>query len=250
MNNIRTILIDDEMGALNALREQIKMYCPEVVILGAFDDPRKGLDAIRNRHPDVVFLDIQMPGMTGLELAGLIKSSEINIIFVTAFDHYAIHAIKLSALDYLMKPVDPDELRLAIGKVKLQAAQKNGEDANRMPVLGKLLQDSQMQSYSQDTIIGLPDEQGVSYVKIKDVIRLEANRNYCNFYLMDGTMMLVSKNIGFFIESVQKYNLVQVHRAHVVNRSHVKRYVRLNGPYLKMCDGSEVPVSKLFKDNF
>ncbi len=249
MKNIRTILIDDELDSLSAIREQIKLYCPEVAIAGAFDDPRKGLEAIRTHQPDVVFLDIQMPGMTGLELAGLINAGETSIVFVTAFDHYAINAIKLSALDYLMKPVDPDELKLAIGKVKTRVAQKGAGDAHRIPVLGKLLQDSQLQSYSQETIIGLPDEKGVSYVKIKDIIRLEASRNYCNFCLLDGTVALVSKNIGVFIEGLQKYDMIQVHRAHVVNRNHIKRYVKLNGPYLKMCDGSEVPVSNSFKDN-
>lgn len=250
MKNIRAILIDDEQDSLIALREQIKMYCPEVNILGIFDDPQNGLDAIRALHPAIVFLDIQMPGMSGLDIAGALADSDTSIVFVTAYDQYAINAIKLSALDYLVKPVDPDELISAVEKAKRRVEAQHPADVQRIPVLGRLLQDTRMQSFSQETIIGLPDDKGVTYVKIKDIIRLEASRNYCNFHLLDGSVILVSKNIGVFTEALQKYDLVQTHRAHVVNRNHVKRYVKLNGPYLKMCDGSEVPVSNSFKDNF
>ncbi|MCC6461125.1 MAG: response regulator [Saprospiraceae bacterium] len=247
--NIRAILIDDEQDSLSALKEQIKLYCPEVQILGTYDDPRKGLAAIRQSPPHVIFLDIQMPGMTGLELMEALNSEDLSIILVTAYSQYAIDAIKLSALDYLLKPVDPDELTAAVEKVKKRVATKQIEDPARIPVFGKLLNDAQTQVFSQETIIGLADEKGIYYVKIKDIIRLEALRNYCYFYFADGSNMLVSKNIGLYIDSLQKYNLVQVHRAHVVNLNHVKRFFKINGHYLKMSDGSEVPVSKMFKDN-
>ena len=247
--NIRAILIDDEQDSLSALKEQIKLYCPEVYIHGTYDDPRKGLEAIRQSPPHVVFLDIQMPGMTGLELMEALSSEDLNIVLVTAYSQYAIDAIKLSALDYLLKPVDPDELVAAVEKVKKRVGAKQKEDIGRIPILGRLLHDAQAQVFSQDTIIGLADDKGIFYVKIKDIVRLEALRNYCYFYFADGTNMLVSKNIGIYIDSLEKYKLVQVHRTHVVNLNHVKRYFKINGHYLKMSDGSEVPVSKSFKDN-
>lgn len=247
--NIRAILIDDEQDALSALEEQIKLYCPGVRILAAFDEAPKGLEAVRTFKPDVVFLDIQMPGMTGLELARAISSEQAQVIFVTAYSQYAINAIKLSALDYLLKPVDPDELIAAVEKA---AAQRPGPapDPNTMPVLNQLLLEAQSRSYSQDTTIRLPDDKGVHYVKIRDIIRLEAQRNYCLFHFLDGTSLLVSKNLGVFIEPLQPYNLVQVHRSHVVNMTHVKRYVKADAPHLLMCDGSEAPVSKGFKDDW
>lgn len=248
--NITVILIDDELDSLNALEEQIKLYCPGVKILGAYDEARKGLEAIRAQNPDVVFLDIQMPGMTGLELAKAIGPDNARVIFVTAYSQYALDAIKLSALDYLLKPVDPDELIAAVEKIRTKSAGKQSGDPNQLPILDHLLHEAQNQSYSQDTIIGLPDEKGINYIRIKDIIRLEAQRNYCMFYFLDGSSTLVSKNIGTFTDGLQKYELVQVHRAHVVNLKHVKRYVRVNGPYLQMCDGSEVPVSKGFKDDW
>lgn len=247
--NIKAILIDDEQDSLSAIREQIRLYCPHVNVLGVYDDPVKGLEAIHALQPNVVFLDIQMPGMTGLDLAGSIRSEEVSIVFVTAYDQYAIDAIKLSALDYLLKPVDKDELEAAVEKVQIKVARNQTEDRKALPVLGKLLNNAQSGSYSQDTIIGLADEKGISYVKIKDIIRLEADRNYSHFFFLDGTRMLVSKNIGFYIEMLGNYDMVQVHRAHMVNVNHIKRYVKMNGPYLIMCDGSEVPVSKIYKDN-
>lgn len=247
--NISAILIDDEQDALSALEEQIKLYCPGVRILGAFDEAKKGLEAVRTFKPDVVFLDIQMPGMTGLELARAISSEQARVIFVTAYSQYAINAIKLSALDYLLKPVDPDELIAAVKKAEEHRPGPE-PDANTMPVLSHLLLEAQSQSYSQDTTIRLPDDKGINYVRIRDIIRLEAQRNYCLFHFLNGAHLLVSKNLGTFIEPLRPYDLVQVHRGHVVNMKHIKRYVKANGPYLQMCDGSEVPVSKGYKDDW
>ena len=140
--NISAILIDDEQDALGALEEQIKLYCPGVHILATCDEAKKGLEAVRSFKPDVVFLDIQMPGMTGLELARAISSEQAQVIFVTAYSQYAINAIKLSALDYLLKPVDPDELIAAVKKAE-EHHQGPEPDANTMPVLSHLLLEAQ-----------------------------------------------------------------------------------------------------------
>jgi two-component system, LytTR family, response regulator len=247
--SITAVLVDDERDSLSAIQQKIKLYCPNVSIQGTFTDSRKALLAIQQMVPDVVFLDIQMPGMTGLELALALSSNKISIVFVTAFNQYAIDAIKLSALDYLLKPVDPDELRIAVDKVFARLSEKGEEDANRFPILGNLIKNNQTQSYSQETIIGLPDEKGIIYVKIREIIRVEADRNYCNFHLLDGTKVLVSKNIGTYIDGLKQYNLVQVHRSHVVNLQYVKRLVKISGPYLVMCDNSNVPVTANFKGN-
>ena len=246
MKPIKSILLDDEQDSLSAIKEQIKLYCPRVKILGTFDDPKKGLAAILQLQPDIVFLDIQMPGMNGLEVARSINLTNVFVIFVTAYSQYAINAIRLSALDYLLKPIDSKELIAAVGKVEQKINNEQSQNLRGVAVLDHLLLEAQNQSFSQETIMGLADDKGINYFKISDIIRLEANRNYCNFYFLNGTKQIVSKNIGTYIEGLKQYNLVQVHRAHVVNLNHIKRYVRLNGPFLKMCDGSEIPVSKSY----
>ena len=248
---IRAILIDDEQDSLNAIEEQIKLYCPSVEIIGTFDNPFEGLEAIQTQNPDLVFLDIEMPRMNGLELARQIQTEDTHIIFVTAHDRYAINAIKLSALDYILKPMDAEELQEAVHKLASKQNMTPPEtDTNRSNVIGKLISNLHNNSFSQDTIIRLPDDKGVSYVKIKDIIRLEAQRNYCLFHFTDGNSMLVSKNIGYYKSELEYYSFIQSHRSHIINSEHIKKFVRIDGPYLVMSDGSNVPVSKQYRENF
>ena len=248
---ISAILVDDEKDSLDAIYEQLKLYCPSLDIVGCFDDSLKGLEAIQHTEPDLVFLDIDMPKLNGLELAQKISSLKTHIIFVTAYSQYAIDAIKLSALDYLLKPIeDVEELQAAIEKARIRIHGNESSNQGKLPVLNQLIENSNNQNYSQKTKIGLADDEGILYVKIEDIIRLEAQRNYCQFYFIDGSKKLVAKNMGYYIDSLIKYSLVQVHRAHVVNLEYVKKYVRKNGPYLRMIDDSEVPVSNHYLDNY
>ncbi len=250
-DSIRAILIDDELDSLNAIEEQIKLYCPTVEIVGKFDNSVLGLEAILAEKPGLVFLDIEMPQMTGLEVASKIQDDGIHIIFVTAHARYAISAIKLSALDYILKPMDVDELKEAIEKLHQKV--DNGTPAtetNRSKVIGNLVSNLHNNSFSQDTVIRLPDDKGISYVKIKDIVRLEAQRNYCLFCFVDGSTMLVSKNIGYYKDELEYYNFVQSHRSHIVNSVHIKKYIKVDGHQLILTDNSNVPVSKHFKDNF
>lgn len=246
---IRTILIDDEIDSSIAVEEQLKMYCPSIEVIGTFNDPLLGFEAVQAMKPDVVFLDIEMPKMTGLELAGKIQQEDIHIIFVTAHDRYAINAIKLSALDYLLKPIDSEELIETVERLeKLISTQS--KNPNRINTLNNLISNLNENSFSQNTVIHLADEKGISYIKIKDIIRLEAQRNYSNFYFEGGKHMLVSRNIGYFFkDGLEKYNFVQVHRSHIVNKEHIRKLITRDGHHLIMSDDSTVPVSKQYRSN-
>lgn len=248
----KAILIDDEQDSLIAIREQITMYCPDVEVLGMYDDPVRGLEAVKTRQPDCVLLDIVMPKMNGLEVARQIASIPTRIIFVTSYDQYAIDAIKLSALDYLLKPIsDPDELRDALEKVKASGTnQAPRHKKNNLPLLTRLLDNEDNNSYSQDTIICLSDEEETLYVKMEDIIRLESQRNYCLFHIAGKAQKLISKNLGYFLNGLLPYGFKQAHRAHLVNCRHVRKCVKKDGPYLVMSDESTVPVSQSFRGDF
>lgn len=249
--NLNAVIVDDEKDSLDAIYEQIKLYTPGVNVIGCFDDPLEGLQMIQKTNPDVIFLDIQMPKLNGLELARQLRALKTQIIFVTAYSQYAIDAIKLSALDYILKPIDdPEELIDAIKKVRQRLPERFALNQNNLPVLEKLITNEREEHYPQKTKIGLADDEGVLYVKVKNIIRLEAQKNYCEFFFLNDKSKIVSKNMGYYINSLKKYNLVQVHRGHVVNLNHVKKYVRREGPFLRMADGSEIPVSKHYLVNY
>lgn len=242
---INAVLVDDEQDSLIAIQEQFKFYCPEVNIMGAFDDPEDALENILDLKPDVAFLDIRMPKLNGLELARRISPIGVKIIFITGYDEYAIDAIKLSALDYLLKPLhDASELQAAITKVINLSSQER-----QLPVFGELLENENQRNFSQETEIALADQKAVSYYKIEEIIRLKADKNYCQFFFTGGRDKVVSKNLGTFIDALKKYNLVQVNRSEVINLKHRKKLVTKDGPYLIMSDGAKVKVTDTFRKN-
>lgn len=242
---INAILVDDERDSLIAIQEQFKLYCPEIKILGSYTDAEQGLQKILQLRPDVAFLDIQMPKLNGLELAKRISSIGVKVVFITAYDKYAIDAIKLSALDFLLKPIqEPDELRAVVDKV-MQAQHQQ----TQLPIFEELLANERAENYLQETQIGLADENGVFFFQIREIIRLKAQRNCCEFFFTEGRSMLITKNLGTFVEPLKNYNLVQVNRGEVVNLKHRKKLIKKGGPYLVMSDDTKVMVSHNYKDN-
>lgn len=244
-NLINAILVDDEQDSLITIQEQFKMYCPEIRILGCYSDAEQGLEKILQLRPDVAFLDIQMPKLNGLELAKRISTIGVKVVFITAYDKYAIDAIKLSALDFLLKPIqEPEELRGVVEKVMHVQNQQI-----QLPVFEELLANERTDNYLQDTQIGLADENGVYFFKINEIIRLKAHRNCCEFIFTEGRSMLVTKNLGTFVEALHKYKLVQVNRSEIINLRHRQKLVKKGGPYLVMSDGAKVMVSNNYKEN-
>lgn len=244
-SGIKAILVDDEQDSLITISEQFGLYCPEVEIIGSYPDPEVALDRIIELRPDVAFLDIKMPKLNGLELAKRITPLGVKVVFITAYEKYALAAIKLSALDFLLKPLqDPDELRAVIAKLR-----SINDQRRQLPLFGQLLANEEKESYSQETEIGLADEKGVYFYQIKEIIRLKADKNCCEFYFTGDRKQYVTKNLGSFVEPLKKYNLVQVNRSEVINLTHRKELIKKGGPTLVMSDGSKVIVSNNYKQN-
>lgn len=236
---LRTILIDDERNNLDNLRQLLDMYCPEVMVCGEAVNAAAGIELIQSVHPQLVFLDIQMPGMSGLEMLKQLKSQDFEVIFVTAFEKFAIEALRFSALDYLLKPVSVAELQEAV----MRAVQKcSQEDKNRNleNLVAYLLQQNQRENHR----IALSTQKETRFVKPQEIIRCESSNNYTTVYLSDGGKLLVSKGIYEFEELLNGYGFVRCHQSHLVNKSQVKSWIKTDGESLLLYNGDMVPVSK------
>jgi two-component system LytT family response regulator len=238
---LRAMLIDDEPESIQVISTLIDMFCPHVQIAGAFTDPFLGLEALKPGTTDVLLLDIEMPGMTGLELLRRLPSIDFEVIFITAYNQYALNAIKLSALDYLLKPVDPAELETALQKA--EEKQKSKKTLEQISVLVNLLNRSQDKKQVQQNRIALPTFEGVTYISMHDIVRIDAEQNYCRFFLQDGRQLVISKNIGHYEESLEEHFFMRVHRSHIINLLSVTDFVRLDGGFVRMTDGSKVEIS-------
>ncbi len=243
---MKAMLIDDEPSNLEFVSSLISMYCPTVVVVGCYTDPFEGLDAILKDKPDVLLLDIEMPGMSGLELVRRLPAIDFEVIFITAYNQYALNAIKLSALDFLLKPVSPSELEEALAK----AAQKikDKKTMEQLSVLAGLLNRSADLKPSQQHKIALPTSDGLTYLEMSNIIRIEADGQYCKFILQDRNPIVISKNIGLYEESLDGYQFMRVHRSDIVNLHFVTEYIRHDGGYVRLTDGSKVEVSNSKKE--
>lgn len=238
---MKAMLIDDEPESLQFISSLIGMFCPTVSIMGMYTDPFEGMAAIDQRKPDVLLLDIEMPGMTGFELLRRLAVVDFELIFVTAHNQYALNAIKLSALDYLLKPVDPTELENALQKAEERLKEKR--TVQRLDVLVGLLSKTNETQPVQQHKIALPTSDGLIYVEMSGIIRIEAVGNYCKFYPQNSNFLMISKHMGLYEGSLDTYEFMRVGRSDIINLRHVVEYVRHEGGYVKMTDGSRVPVS-------
>ncbi len=243
---MRAMLIDDEPDNLQFISAMIGMYCPGVSIIGAYTDPFEGMKAILEQKPDVLLLDIEMPGMTGLELLRRLPAVDFELIFVTAHNQYALNAIKLSALDFLLKPVDPTELEEALAKAEQKLKEKR--TVEQFNVLVNLLnQNKDSPKMHQHNRIALPTFNGLIYVNMLDIIMVEAEQNYCKFIFEGKPSLTISKNIKNY-EGLEEHDFMRVHRSSIINLNHVKEFVRHDGGYVVMTNGSRIVVSKQKKD--
>lgn len=249
MDKIKTIVIDDESKARDTITSMLETFCPEVEVIATAGSVREGRKILTEHKPDLVLLDIKMGDGTGFDL--LRKLSQVNflVVFITAFEEFAIRAIKFSALDYILKPLDPDELANAVQKAKL--AIEKAQMSTRLEALYENLDMIQQ----KDKKIVLKTTGSVHIVQLKDIIRCESRKNYTFFYTTEKEEIKVSKTLKEFDELLESFKFYRVHQSHLVNIAHVKRYEKKDGGYLVMDDQEKVPVSfrkkedlmKLFK---
>ncbi len=237
------ILIDDEPNATEALTNMLRMTTPDVEVIAIANDPLQGLEKIRALQPDLLFLDIQMPHMTGFELLEKLGKINCSVIFTTAYDQYALQAFKVSAADYLLKPIDMDELEAAVAKARerKKAAQP---DFSAFEKLFRQVQKPEAQR------LALPTGDGLIFVPVGDIVRLQSDSNYTTFYLASKEKILVSRTLGEYEELLEAQNFCRVHHSHMINLGHLRRYVKTDGGYAEMSDGSRVEISRRKKDDF
>jgi len=238
---IKALIIDDVERARQSLRDDIEDYCENVLIVGEADGVSSGIDAIRSLKPALVFLDIQMDDGTGFDLLEQIGAVNFKIIFTTALDEYAIRAFRFSAVDYLLKPIDPDQLQAAVAKI-------HEEPRKETSPYDLLLENLKKIQNSSVRKIALNTQEKVHIVAIDEVIRCESNSNYTLFHLTQKRNILVTKTLKEFEELFHDYNFIRVHHSHLINLDFMSEFVKTDGGYALMADGTEVPVSTRKRD--
>jgi len=240
---IRAVLIDDIKNSRVTLADDLKTYCPEITIIGEADSVKTGVELIKKAKPDIVFLDIELGDGTGFDILDKFEKIDFKIIFITGLDSYGIKAIKFSALDYLLKPVDTDDLVKAISKYK------ESETPHDLKANVDYLLENIKGIKPKFKRIALNSADKVNMVNIDDIIRCEAQSNYTLFYLNGGEQIFVTKSLKEYENLLEEYSFIRVHHAHLINLNFLKEFVKTDGGYAVMTDKSNVPVSVRKRDN-
>jgi two-component system LytT family response regulator len=237
---ITAVLIDDESAGRGIIVQNLKRYfLNEIEIVGEADSVKSGVMIINKVKPQLVFLDIQMHDGTGFDLLDMLPKIDFALVFVTSFDQYAIRAIRYSALDYLLKPVDPDEFQIAVNSALDKLQQENHEAQIRN------VSDTN-QRYNK---LALPSQEGVYMVNVDDIIRCESDNNYTRFFIVGGAKYLVSRTLKEYDDLLTDKAFCRVHKSHLINLNHVVKYVQGEGGYLILSEDHMVDVSRRRKEN-
>lgn len=239
---IKSIIIDDEPHNLENLNRLLEKNCPNVQVIGMASSADEGLELIVKERPDLVFLDIEMPIKSGFDLLQSITNISFEIIFITAYSQYALQAIKTCALDYLMKPVAISELKVAVTKVS-KLVEKKRENFKLKALVDNL------KNINLPQKIALPTAEELHFVTINDIVRCKGENNYTMFFLANGNSVLVSRTLKEWDDLLSAHQFIRTHQSHLINSLHVKSYVKKDGGYILMNDGSMVSVSKNKKEN-
>ena len=240
---ISAIIIDDEGHCLQTLSLLLKRHCPEVEVKGLCKSAAEGLEMIRGQAPQLVFLDIEMPNMNGFMMLEQLQEIPFAVIFTTSYDQYAIRAIRYSALDYLLKPVDPTELQAAIRKFSQQ------HPATATAQIRHLLDQVNGKGTALSKL-AVPTTEGFEFIPVAQLIRCEASDNYTHFYLLGGKKIIASRTLKEIEEQLKPFlHFIRVHHSFVVNLNQISKYVRGEGGHLIMSDESAVPVSRSRKES-
>lgn len=240
---IKTIIIEDEKQSREVLQLMLEKHSDIIELVDSCDTPAKGIESIQRHAPQLVFLDIEMPRMNGFQMLRKLETINFDIIFTTAYDKYAINAIKISALDYLLKPIDKEELSNAIQKCVQNLEQKNTRD--KMDILFKNL----TQHHALDRTITLTSVDGIRFIKMKDIVRLEANGRYTRFYLVNKEVVVASRTLGDFEEALSSNEFFRIHEAHIINLLYIDRFRKGNN-YVQLSDKTELPLARRRKEEF
>ena len=239
---VKAILIDDEINSLEALDFMIKKYCPQIEIAGLCRSGKEGLEKIQVLQPELVFLDIEMPAMSGFDMLSLIEGEKPDVIFTTAHDHYAIDAIRISAMDYLLKPVDEDELIRAVQKAEERI--RNKTSSRQLEVLLTNIKGAE-NGFQK---LAIPTLDGLNFIDIKDITHCAADGNYTTIYSSTGSKFVISKTLKETEEIIRHPAFFRTHQSYLINLNFIKQYIKGAGGVIVLHDGTHIPVARARKD--
>ena len=240
---IKTIIIEDEPVSRETLSLMLQRHASDIEIIDSCATPAEGIVSIHKYKPDLIFLDIQMPKMSGFEMLKQIQPINFEVIFTTAYDQFAINAIRISALDYLLKPIDADDLSAAINKFKELRSTRNSN----------LRLESLLNNFSHpnplEKTITVSSVEGITFVKMCDIMRLEASGRYTTFHLTNGTKIVVSRTLGDFEDILAANQFFRIHDAHIINLNYLEKYHKGNNTVI-LADKCELTVARRRKEDF
>lgn len=235
---IHAIIVDDEEKSRNGLANIIKRHCPLVKVVELCDSVNSAEQAIERSKPDLVFLDVEMPFNNGFELLQRIPSPTFKVIFTTAYDQYAIQAIKFSALDYLLKPIDIDDLKRAVERFEQPKSKTSDQDVSLRVLM------SALNLKNKSAKIAVPTFDGLQMINVEEIVKCTADESYTHITLLNGTKVTVSRILKEFEDLLADYNFLRIHNSSLINLIHVKKYVKGEGGYVVMVNDESVEVSR------
>ena len=238
----KALLIDDEINSIETLEFLLGRYCPQVEVIGHCRSGKEGREMIREHRPELVFLDIEMPGMTGFEMLDSIDAEKPDVIFTTAHDHYAIHAIRVSAMDYLLKPVDEEELIRAVQKAEQRILEKTS--SRQLEILLTNIKGTE-NGFQK---LAIPTLEGLHFIDMKDITFCAADGNYTTIHTQQARNYLISKTLKETEDIIRHPAFFRVHQSYLVNLNYIKQYIKGSGGNLILQDGSNIPVARARKD--
>lgn len=239
---IKALIIDDELNARESIMHLCQLSFKEVEIVGQADGVATGIEAINTWQPDLVFLDIQLEDGSGFDILEQLSEINFQLIFITAFNEYAIRAFKFAAIDYLMKPINPQEFVSAVKQV-ITSQEKEGMQAKYNAFISHI-----KESLAEHKKIILKTAESIHLIKVNDIIRCEADKGYTEFFLRSGKKILVSKGLKDFDEMLSDFGFIRTHQSHLINLDYISSFEKSDGGYILMTDKSTVPVSSRKKE--
>jgi two-component system LytT family response regulator len=247
MSEIKAIIVDDEQHCIDALQTMLAKKCPEVTVLGGVNSVKQAKELIDELHPDVVFLDVEMPHQNGFELLKLFDRINFDIVFTTAYEQYALKAIKFNALDYLLKPFSVKELQDAVQKCINRKHAQQVEVGNSP--LDVFLQNMKTLHQTHKKI-ALPTINGLVFMPVQNIVRCESTGNYTRIFFTDKKNLMVSRPLKEFEELLTDVDFFRVHNSHLINLQQMQSYIQGEGGFALMSDGTQVEVSRRRKADF
>ena len=243
MDQLKAILVDDELPSLENLQQKLGEFCPDINVIATAQKPEEAIRLIEHHQPDVIFLDIEMPRMNGFKMLEEIKEKDFDIVFITAYNHYAIDAIRISAFDYLVKPVPVKDLQNSVNRLI-------NTHRRQIPEKLDVLRQNLSNSRSQNDKITIVTNEGVDFYEIQQIIRIESSSNYSKIHFKDGKILLVTKLLKDFEEILTPYRFYRIHNSHLINLSYIKKYLRGDGGQVIMQNDEVIDVARRKKEEF